>query len=135
MNKTEYAAAAAFFLFLAATPALAHHSFASEYDEKKIVTVSGTVTQFDWTNPHALLYVDGKDENGKAAIWKFEMGSPGGLVSRGWKKTDLKVGDQITIDGFAAKDGTNLANARIVTMPSGRRLFGGFASTPGAPTH
>jgi len=131
MSKTLYAAAAA--LLLTTMRISAHHAFAAEYDEDKVVTVSGVVTKFDWTNPHALLYVDGKDAEGKAAGWKFEMGSPGGLESRGWKRTDLKDGDRITVDGYAAKDGSNVANARTVTLPDGRKLFGGFQSTPRGP--
>jgi hypothetical protein len=125
--------AAAAALFLTAIRASAHHSFAAEYDENKLITISGVVTKFEWTNPHALLYVDGKDAEGKAGSWKFEMGSPGGLESRGWKKTDLKKGDQITLDGYAAKDGSNMANARTVRLPDGRKLFGGFQATPGNP--
>jgi hypothetical protein len=119
---------AAFALLFAMMPVSAHHAFAAEYDENRLVTVSGIVTDFKWTNPHAWLYVDGTDES-----WRFEMGSPGGLLHRGWKKTELKKGDQVTVDGFAAKDGSNVANARTVTLPDGRKLFGGFQSTPGAP--
>jgi hypothetical protein len=120
-------------LFLIMTTASAHHAFAAEYDENKLVTVSGTVTDFKWTNPHAWLYVDQTDETGKVTSWGFEMGSPGGLTRRGWTKTELKEGDQVTLDGYAAKDGRNVANARTVTLPDGRKLFGGFQSTPGAP--
>jgi len=120
-------------LLLTTTRISAHHSFSAEYDEKKLVTVSGVVTGFQWTNPHAWLYVDGKDDNGKAASWSFEMGSPNGLVHRGWTRTDLKKGDPTTVDGYAARNGSNTANARIVTLPDGRKLFGGFQSTPGAP--
>jgi hypothetical protein len=132
MSKTLCAAAAA--LLLTTMRISAHHAFAAEYDENKRVTVSGTVTSFKWTNPHAWLYVVGKDESGKVASWSFEMGSPNGLVHRGWKKrTELKRGDQVTVEGYGAKDGSNTANARTVTMPDGRKLFGGFQSTPGAP--
>jgi hypothetical protein len=131
MSKLLPAAAVA--LLLPAMRMSAHHAFAAEYDENKLVAVSGTVTAFKWTNPHAWLYVDGKDESGKATSWSFEMGSPGGLNRRGWKSTELKKGDQVTVDGYAAKDGSNLANARTVTLPDGRKLFGGFKSTPGAP--
>jgi hypothetical protein len=120
-------------LLLTAIRISAHHAFAAEYDENKLVTVSGTVTEFQWINPHALLYVEGKDADGKAGSWKFEMGAPGGLERRGWKRTDLKEGDQITVDGYAAKDGSNLANARTVRLANGRKLFGGFQSTPGNP--
>jgi Family of unknown function (DUF6152) len=131
MSKTLYVAAAA--LLLTTMRISAHHAFAAEYDENKLVTVSGTVTEFKWTNPHAWLYVDGKDASGNVTSWGFEMGSPGGLTRRGWRQTELKNGDQVTVDGFCAKDGGNVANARTVILPDGRKLFGGFQSTPGAP--
>jgi len=120
-------------LLLAAIRIPAHHAFAAEYDENKLVTVSGTVTAFKWMNPHAWLYVDRKDERGKVTSWRFEMGSPGGLMNRGWKRADLKKGDPITVDGYRAKNGSNVANARTVILPDGRTLFGGFQTTPGAP--
>ena len=125
--------AVAFVLLLLPAHASAHHAFAAMYDEHRVVTVSGIVTKLDWVNPHVLLYVDGKDESGKTGHWKFEMGSPGGLVSRGWEKTTLKTGDRITLDGYRARDGSKAANARYVTLLDGRKLFGGFQSTPGAP--
>ena len=125
--------AAAVTLLVPAPRISAHHAFSAEYDEKKLVAVSGVVTRLTWTNPHAWLYVDSNDESGKVTSWSFEMGSPGGLVHRGWKRTDLKKGDRITVDGFRAKDGGNTANARTVILPDGRKLFGGFQSTPGAP--
>ena len=131
MSKKLRGAAAA--LLLTTMRISAHHAFAAEYDENKRVTVSGTVTSFKWTNPHAWLYVDGTDESGKVASWSFEMGSPNGLVRRGWRSTELKKGDQVTVEGYVAKDGGNVANARNVTLPDGRRLFGGFQTTPGAP--
>src|SRR5262249_51392260 len=120
-------------IFLSAAYTSAHHAFSAEYDENKRVTVSGTVTNFEWTNPHAWLYVDAKDASGKVINWSFEMGSPNGLVHRGWTKTDLKKGDQVTVDGYGAKNSTSVANVRTVAMPDGRKLFGGFQSTPGAP--
>jgi len=131
MTKTLCAAAAAF--LLTTMRISAHHAFAAEYDENRRVTFSGTVTKFEWTNPHAWLYVDGKDENGKVTTWNFEMGSPNGLIRRGWTRTELKKGDPVTVEAFGAKDGSNIANARTVTLPDGRKLFGGFQSTPGAP--
>jgi Family of unknown function (DUF6152) len=131
MARTVYAAAVV--LLLTAMRIPAHHAFAAEYDENKRIQVSGTVTGFEWTNPHAWLYVDGKDESGKIIGWRFEMGSPGGLLRRGWKKLELKQGDQVTVEGYGAKNGSNVANARTVTMPDGRKLFGGFQTTPGAP--
>lgn len=131
MSRTVCAAAAA--LLLATMRISAHHAFAAEYDENKRVTVSGTVTRFEWTNPHVWLYVDGKDESDKVTSWSFEMGSPNGLLHRGWRRTELKKGDQVTVEGYRAKDGSNVANPRTVTMSDGRKLFGGFQSTPGAP--
>lgn len=120
-------------LLFAAIRLSAHHSFAAEFDEDKLITISGSVSKFEWINPHALLYVYGTDSAGKAGSWKFEMGSPGGLGSLGWKKTDLKTGDRIIVEGYAAKDGSNLASARMVKLPDGRRLFGGSQCTPGNP--
>ena len=131
MSKPFWVAATA--LLLTAMRLSAHHAFAAEYDESKRITVSGTVTRFKWTNPHGWLYVDQKDETGKVTRWGFEMGSPGGLTRRGWTRTELMKGDPVTVDGFAAKNGSNTANARTVTLPDGRKLFGGFQSTPGAP--
>jgi hypothetical protein len=132
MSKT-FGAMAVARLLLTTMRISAHHAFEAEYDEHKYVTVSGTVTKFRWTNPHAWLYVDRKDEGGKVTRWSFEMGSPAGLTTRGWKKTELKAGDQVTVEGFGAKDGRSVANATTVTLPDGRKLFGGFQSTPGAP--
>ncbi len=131
VNRTLRAAAA--LLLFTAIRASAHHSFAAEYDEDNLITVSGSVSKFEWINPHALLFVEVTDAAGKVGSWKFELGSPGGLESRGWKKTDLKTGDRITVEGYAAKDGSNLANARMVKLADGRKLFGGFECTPGNP--
>jgi uncharacterized protein DUF6152 len=129
MSKTLSLAVAT--LLTMAVRISAHHAFAAEYDANRRVTVSGTVTRFEWTNPHVWLYVaDEKDRSG--ALWSFEMGSPGGLTRRGWTKTTLKAGDHVTVEGFAAKDGTRKANAATVTTPGGK-LFGGFQTTPGAP--
>jgi Family of unknown function (DUF6152) len=130
MSRTLAAMATA--LLLSSLPIYAHHAFAAEYDANKTITVTGVVTRLDWTNPHAWLYVEGKDETGVAAVWGFEMGSPNGLVNRGWTKTALKPGDHVTVDGYRAKDGRKIANARIVTLPDGQKLFGGFQSTPGS---
>src|SRR5882757_2915700 len=130
MSRNLCAAAA---LLLTTMRISGHHAFAAEYDEHKPVTVSGTVTRFEWTNPHAWVYVDGKDESNKVTSWSFEMGSPNGLLHRGWRRMELKKGDQVRVEGYRAKDGSNLANARTVTLPDGRKLFGGFQTTPGAP--
>ena len=133
MNRTLLTAVAALLSLLFAVPASAHHAFAAEFDANKKVKVSGAVTRLEWTNPHAWLYIDAKDENGNVTSWSFELGSPNALIRRGWRRTSLKAGDQVSIEGFAAKDGTNTANAHNVTLPDGRTIFAGSQNTPSEP--
>ncbi len=132
-NTTLLGASLTLALLSVALPALAHHAFIAEFDANKRVKVSGTVTKLEWTNPHAWLYVDMKDDSGKTVNWAFEMGSPNTLIRQGWRKTALKEGDQIVVEGYAAKDGSNTANARSVTMPDGRKIFAGSPQTDGGP--
>jgi hypothetical protein len=122
-----------FGMLISAEPVLAHHSFAAEYDARKPVKVSGTVTKMEWMNPHARFYIDVKDDNGKVTSWNFELGAIPTLLKQGWKKDSLKVGDQVTVDGSRNKDGSNTANARTVTLPDGRRVFGGSSGGDTAP--
>jgi hypothetical protein len=118
-------------LAVVVVPAVAHHSFAAEYDSAKPVTLKGSVTKVEWTNPHARFYVD-VNEGGKTTNWEFELGSPNGLMRRGWTRNSLKAGDTITVEGYMAKDGSKLANARNVTLGDGRKVFAG-SNDDGAP--
>src|SRR6266849_6233385 len=110
---------------LAGVPAMAHHSFSAECNFKKPINLSGTVTKVDWINPHARVYVDVKDAEGKVANWEFELGSPNMLMHKGWTKNSLKPGDQVTVDAFLAKDAPRVANATSIKLPSGKKVFSG----------
>ena len=105
----------------------AHHSFPAQYDADKTVTLTGTVTDVQWTNPHIFIYIDVTDEeSGEAVNWALEMGGPNALLRLGWKRDSLKPGDVITVDGSLARDGSNLANAEtIVLTATGQRMLAG----------
>lgn len=114
----------------AVVPASAHHSFSAEYDSKKVVTVTGTVSKVEWMNPHVYFYLDVDGQDGKPANWAFEMGPPNGLQRSGWTRNTIKIGDELTVNGTLAKDGSKQVNARTVTITStGKRL--GAASSEG----
>jgi hypothetical protein len=117
-------------LFLSA-PLLAHHAFSAEYDNTKPVKVQGVVSKVEWKNPHIWFYVDVKDANGKVTTWGFSGGPPGMLQRRGITKDVLKIGDEIRVEGFQAKDGSNNASGGNVTFADGRKVFAGSAEDPG----
>ena len=123
-NKTLLA------LLLAATAtgaAVAHHSFAAEFDAAKKLKLTGTVTKVQWRNPHTYFYVDVKGEDGEIHNWAMELGSPNVLMRRGWTRDSLKIGDQVTVEGARARDNSYKGNATSVVMADGKRMFNGTA--------
>jgi len=110
---------------------LAHHSFAAEFDGTKPIRLTGALAKIEWTNPHSYFYIDVKDESGKVVTWGCEAGAPGSLSRKGFKRGDLKLGDTIIVDGYLAKDGSHLVDARRVTLPDGRVVSGASAGDGG----
>lgn len=112
-------------LFLV-SQAHAHHSFAAQYDSEKAVELTGLVTKIEWQNPHVYIYVDAPDQSGKVEEWALEMGAPAVLTrTLGWSRSTLNIGDEIHVEGRRARDGSNLANARSVTLANGQTLGAG----------
>jgi len=115
----------------AAGQVAAHHSFAAEFDASKAIRLTGTLMKVEWTNPHTYFYIDVKDEAGNLVRWGCESGAPGALSRRGFKRGDLKLGDTLIVDGYRAKSGANLMDARRVTLPDGRIVSGASAGDGG----
>jgi len=120
------------FALLAGTPALAHHSFAAEFDGTKPVTLKGTVTRVEWISPHGWGHIDVKGPDGKVVSWAIETAGPNALLRRGVRKTDFPIGSEVVVSGYRAKNGTSTANASTFTVPDGRELIAGSSGT-GAP--
>ena len=111
-------------------PVSAHHSFAAEYDREKTVSLTGAVTKVEWTNPHVYFYIDVKDpQTGRVSNWAWEMGAPSVIARAGWKRSSMKIGDVVTVEGYLAKNGRTQGNARTVTMTNtGERLGAGSSA-------
>ncbi|MGA2214059.1 MAG: DUF6152 family protein [Bryobacteraceae bacterium] len=116
-------------------PIEAHHSFAAEYDASKAIRITGVISKVEWTNPHSYLYIDVKDEHGNLVTWTCEGGAPNTLSRRGFTRNAIKLGDTLTIDGYGAKDGSRLMDARRITLSDGRTFYSGSPGDggPGDP--
>jgi hypothetical protein len=125
MHKTFTALLVAAFAALSAQPSAAHHSFAAEFDANASIELTGTVTKVEWANPHTYFYMDVTNPKGEIENWALEMGSPNGLMRRGWTRDSMKLGDVVTVTGSRAKDGSTKGNARSVVLSTGKKLFAG----------
>jgi len=122
-------------LGLLAIPLVAHHSFQAEFDAEKAVTLTGVVTKLEWTNPHAHFYIDVKSPGGTVVNWNLELASPNVLRRLGWNREIFKIGDTVTVFCARAKDGSNLASARTVTLPDGRKMSAGSMADDPPPNN
>jgi hypothetical protein len=124
MTRSLPALLAVGLLVAAATaPAVAHHSFAAQYDRNKPITLAGTVTKMEWMNPHIYFYLDVKDASGTVTNWAIEGGAPNQLYRAGWRRDSVKIGDLVVVEGWLARDGSKLANMGSVTMSDGRKVL------------
>jgi len=131
MNRKRFAIFAALLLsLLGAGSAFAHHSFSAEFDFDKPVTIHGSVTKWEMINPHSYISIDVKNDDESLTHWSVQMGAPSFLYRNGWRKDSIKPGDDLTISGFRAKDGTNTIFGQQARLPDGRQVLGGPAVTP-----
>ena len=128
MKKIDAALALGILAGVCGIPAWAHHSFAAEYDSGAPVTLKGTVVEMEWVNPHSWLHIEVKDADGKVTAWTCETAPPNMLYRQGWSRSSLKKGDEVTVEGFRAKDKSSTMSARSVVGPDGKRMLAGSAT-------
>lgn len=117
---------------LAIVPVAAHHAFTAEFDADRPVRLVGSVTKVEWINPHAWMHIDVEDDQAEVTNWSIELAAPNAMIRRGWNNNSIPVGTEVIVEGWQAKNGSNVANGGHVTLPDGRRLFAGSSGT-GAP--
>jgi hypothetical protein len=132
MRTTASLVIAGIGLALASAPVVAHHAFSAEFDADRPMQLQGTVTKTEWINPHSWIHIDVTDENGTVESWAIECGAPNALIRRGLNKNSIPAGTELVVDGYGAKDGSNTANARDITLPDGSQFYVGSSGT-GAP--
>jgi hypothetical protein len=130
MRRTLHTLALVIGAALGAAPALAHHSFAAEFDMEQPIKLRGTVTEVEFINPHSWIHIDVKKDDGTVESWAIEGGTPNTLFRMGVNQNSLKVGTEIVVDGYRSRDGANRANGRDITLPDGRKLFLGSSAPP-----
>lgn len=132
MRRILATAATAITLMVHLQSVSAHHAFSAEFDANQPVTLKGAVTRVEWINPHSWVHIGVKDAGGNVVSWKVEMGAPNQLLRRGWNKNSFPVGMEIVVEGYRAKNGSDIANGGNITLGDGRQLFVGSSGT-GAP--
>jgi hypothetical protein len=131
---TKLSLTAALSVFLTGVPVWAHHSFAAEFDDKKVVKLHGVVTQMEWVNPHAWIHINVTNPDGTVTAWMIEGNTPNGLLRRGFTKNSLQAGTEIFVEGYRAKSGDNKANGSSITFKDGKKLFLGSSHDEPADT-
>jgi hypothetical protein len=132
MSNTRSVSTVGIALLVATLPGHAHHSFSAQFDANKPLKMTGTVTKVEWQNPHSWFYLDVKGDGGNVTNWGWELASPNLLLRRGWTPKTLEVGAVVTVEGFHALDGSNLANARVIVTSTGQTLLGPSTQSGGA---
>jgi len=132
MSTARLSSTVAIALLAATLPGYAHHSFSAQFDSKKPLKMTGTVTKVEWQNPHSWFYLDVKGDDGKVTNWGWELASPNLLLRRGWTPKTLEAGAVVTVEGFQALNGSNMANARVIVTSAGQTLLGPSGQNGGA---